>query len=285
MGLKEDIVVKVKQIKQKQVLPEDMVDLIEQVCNLHLPYWEQTAQVGLSEKEVKDAYAQGKPVLARSDFPVKEEEVIQLLAELIELTKKVAHLKGPVKDLEVELKDKSFVQKGIKAVLNNDHVFFRTYGEKFSEQPGIVSFLFYNSITPLAVKIARAILPLLPEEDYDHGTCPVCGSLPLLSSLEGKEGRRYNYCSFCLSKYKSARLNCVFCNYEYQKDHFYFQSKELPGFRVDVCDQCKQYIKTVDFRKLDQNVIAVLDDLAALPLDFKAREAGYLRPTLSFWGF
>jgi len=285
MGLKEDVAVKIKQIKHNQMIPEELIDLVERVCYLHLPYWEQTDKIPLSEREIKEAYEQGQPILARSNFALEEKEVVQLLDKLTELIKDISQFKATAMELESKLKDKNFVREGIDAVLTDNHAFFRTQGEKFPDHPGIVSFLFYSSVTPLAVKIARSILALLPENDHDHSRCPICGSLPLLSSLEGKEGRRYNYCSFCLTKYKSARLNCVFCNYEYKKDHFYFHSQELPGFRVDVCDQCKQYIKTVDFRKLDQNVIAVLDDLASLALDIKARELGYLRPTLSFWGF
>jgi len=41
----------------------------------------------------------------------------------------------------------------------------------------------------------------------------------------------------------------------------------------------------MDFREMDKKVLPPLDDLESLPLDLKAKEEGYIRPTLSAWGF
>jgi FdhE protein len=61
--------------------------------------------------------------------------------------------------------------------------------------------------------------------------------------------------------------------------------EEEPGYRVDVCASCKSYIKTIDFREMDRTALPQFDDLDSLALDFVAREQGYIRPTLSAWGF
>lgn len=120
---------------------------------------------------------------------------------------------------------------------------------------------------------------------WEHGHCPTCGSLPFFSSLETKEGIRKVHCSFCRGEYRVPRLGCVYCGEKDSQRLRYFQVEEVPGFRVDLCDHCKMCIKTVDFRTMDRVLVPALDDLESLPLDVLANSRGYVRPTLSVWGF
>ncbi len=53
--------------------------------------------------------------------------------------------------------------------------------------------------------------------------------------------------------------------------------------RVDACDTCKHYIKTVDLTR-DGHAIAVVDELATLPLDLWAREHEYTKLTPNLIG-
>ncbi|WP_394699668.1 formate dehydrogenase accessory protein FdhE [uncultured Pseudodesulfovibrio sp.] len=111
------------------------------------------------------------------------------------------------------------------------------------------------------------------------GTCPICGSLPLISSLKEKEGFRHATCSFCRHEYRIKRIACPVCGEDDQKKLTFFTVDEEPGFRVDVCESCKTYIKTIDFRNLDRIAVPVLDDLDSLALDYVAAGQGYKRAT------
>ncbi len=52
-----------------------------------------------------------------------------------------------------------------------------------------------------------------------------------------------------------------------------------------VCKTCGCYIKLADLREQTEALPAALSDLASLPLDMLARQAGYSRSTPSAWGF
>ena len=54
-------------------------------------------------------------------------------------------------------------------------------------------------------------------------------------------------------------------------------------FRVDVCDKCKKYIKTIDERKMPENKILdfSLENINTLYLDILAQKEGYESPT--YW--
>ena len=57
----------------------------------------------------------------------------------------------------------------------------------------------------------------------------------------------------------------------------YLYAEEEKGYRIDVCDKCKKYIKTVDSREITREVILPVEDIATLHLDIIAEEEGYKR--------
>jgi FdhE protein len=114
------------------------------------------------------------------------------------------------------------------------------------------------------------------------GACPVCGSLPILSTIAGEEGRRMLICSLCRLEWKIPRFACPFCQTEKQEGHPYLFIEGDRGIRIDVCDACMKYIKTIDTRGLGATIFPLLEDVATLHLDMLAQESGYQRGSRPF---
>lgn len=99
---------------------------------------------------------------------------------------------------------------------------------------------------------------------------------------EEAEGARRNLvCGLCLTEWHYVRVVCSACG-ERQFDALpVFTAEQFPAARLDACDTCRRYLKTVDATK-DGHAVAIVDDLASVPLDLWAREQGYvrLRPNL-----
>ena len=111
--------------------------------------------------------------------------------------------------------------------------------------------------------------------------CPVCGSLPAISILKG-EGARYSLCSHCSCQWKVDRLSCSVCGSKEQGELQYFCGEGEETIRIDLCDACHHYIKTIDFRGLVGSD-PVLEDLATLHLDVIAVQKGYARAVPNPW--
>ena len=92
-------------------------------------------------------------------------------------------------------------------------------------------------------------------------------------------------CSFCGFAHRIRRICCPYCDETDTGKLKLFSVAEYPGVRVDVCDTCGMYVKTLDFRALDKKLLPALDDMATGALDVLAQQRGYRRPTLSAWGF
>ncbi len=120
-------------------------------------------------------------------------------------------------------------------------------------------------------------------EAYSLSLCPFCNRKPTLGVLRplGDGGRRSLVCGFCLAEWEFRRLVCAGCG---QEDHAklpVYTAEALPYIRVECCDACHTYMKTIDLTK---NGLAepLVDELASVPLNLWAQEHGYakLHPNL-----
>jgi len=108
--------------------------------------------------------------------------------------------------------------------------------------------------------------------------CPLCGSRPLLGVLrrEGDGGRRFLLCSFCLREWAFRRILCPTCGEEAEDKLPVYVAEDTPHVRVEACNTCKFYLRTVDLTR-DGNAIPLVDDLAAVAHTLWANEQGYTR--------
>ena len=162
----------------------------------------------------------------------------------------------------------------------------KQWANQTPDAPSALPFLVMAAAVPSlqAAGIALAEAKEIDSEQiHTSGACPVCGSPPYMLELRGKEGQRFAHCSFCRFTYRIRRVTCACCNIDKADQLTGFTAEGEPGFRVETCAQCKTYIKTIDFRELDRETFAPLNDLESLPLDMLAANHGYTRMALSAW--
>jgi len=141
--------------------------------------------------------------------------------------------------------------------------------------PKALSFFLYHSLRPSLCRCEQELSGYLADAPaWEGGTCPICGSLPALAWLEG-DGHRFLYCSFCWHKWPVPRLLCPFCGSRDPQKLSYIYSEDEKDYRLDVCNACRKYIKTVDTRNLARGCYPPLEQIASLHLDIKAAEAGF----------
>jgi FdhE protein len=121
-----------------------------------------------------------------------------------------------------------------------------------------------------------------------HGTpslCPLCGDKPQVGTLrpEGDGGKRSLICSLCGTEWLYRRIVCPGCGEENVHKLAVYSAKEFSHVRVEACDTCHTYIKTVDLTK-DGRAVPVVDELATIPLNLWATEHGYSKLRSNFLG-
>jgi FdhE protein len=108
--------------------------------------------------------------------------------------------------------------------------------------------------------------------------CPFCSRKPGVGVLRplGDGGQRSLVCSFCLGEWEFRRIVCPGCGEEDHSKLPVYTAEEFKHVRVECCDSCRNYIKTVD---LTRNGLAdpVVDEIASIALDLWAQKQGYTK--------
>jgi FdhE protein len=108
------------------------------------------------------------------------------------------------------------------------------------------------------------------------GLCPICGSLPVASVLEGgSPSARYLHCSLCDAEWRYVRVKCANCQSTANVAYLGFEGEAGP-MRAECCGDCGGYLKILNPGG-DPDCDAVADDLATLGLDYKLAEEGSQR--------
>ena len=112
------------------------------------------------------------------------------------------------------------------------------------------------------------------------GRCPACGAPPsisfrrLVASSDG--AARFLGCGLCGTEWQTNRVRCPSCGETNPERLPGWQSETHPAARVEACETCQRYVKSVDLT-LDARAVPEVDELRSLSLDLWAVERGYVR--------
>jgi len=139
---------------------------------------------------------------------------------------------------------------------------------------------FLQPVAELSRDIAKLLL-----KDYSEPLCPYCGRRPGVAILrpEGEGGKRFLQCSFCLAEWSFRRILCPSCGEEDNLKLPVYTADDFDYVRVEACDTCKGYIKSIDLTK-NGRAEPVVDEIAAAALDLWARDHGYTKIELNLMG-
>jgi FdhE protein len=148
----------------------------------------------------------------------------------------------------------------------------------FRATEGLLAWIF---LQPYAEILADRSEPK-PSRD-NIALCPFCGGKPLVGVLrpEGDGAKRFLICALCSTEWAFRRILCASCGEEAVEKLAVYTAKEFGHVRVEGCDSCQRYIKTVDLTK-NGLAVPVVDELATIPMNLWAQEHGYtkLQPNL-----
>ncbi len=225
---------------------------------------------------------EGFPLIQREGFPLDIEASAKLFRSLCQiaeeanpyLSEKVRRIEEALANNEVDLKKllrESGNQQKVEEIAN-----------AFGLDKKVLLFLIQNSTKPSIEAGRNQLSDELIPGTWPKGFCPICGSLPQLSLLKEEVGKRFLLCSYCGYQWQTDRLICVFCGNKSQESLHYLHAEGEEPYRLDLCDKCHQYIKTIDFRKIEE-IDPFLEDIGTPHLDLLASKEGYKRPVPNPW--
>jgi len=149
-------------------------------------------------------------------------------------------------------------------------------GREAEENIDLIDLFTEESLRPELEIIAEKYREMIGKSNWSEGYCPICGKEPKIGEIrEEEDGKRYLFCHQCGSKWHFHRIKCPFCGNEEQHSLAYFEVEGEERYRVDVCNKCRRYIKTVELPKSSEEPNLDVEDIATLHLDMIAYDEGY----------
>ena len=215
------------------------------------------------------------PLLSVTDFVIDQQAAAGLLAQLCRVTSRAqSELATTAQAVSAAMRSDQFdVRPLFAALLAGDDDIFVKAAENLTADAQGLAFLVYSAMKPSLVAGARQLAAHLNDVVWNKGYCPICGSYPGVALL-GTDGERWLCCGFCWHKWSVSRIFCSFCENTDSQTLSYYFSEDEKGYRVDVCDKCRKYIKTVDTRVAAHPIYPPLEQVSTLHLDMLAKEKG-----------
>ncbi len=152
-----------------------------------------------------------------------------------------------------------------------------------SHEPAVL-FVIESLLQAFAEQLVNGEPP--PSSGSTPMRCPRCAALPVAAVLreEGHGAKRFLLCARCLREWECLRIVCPACGEQEFDNLPVYTAEQFAHVRIDACDRCHHYIKTIDLTK-DGLAVPCVDDIASVSLDLWARERGYMRIKNNVLGF
>jgi formate dehydrogenase accessory protein FdhE len=121
---------------------------------------------------------------------------------------------------------------------------------------------------------------VMPDRLHHQGRCPFCGGGPWISSLitmgDSEGALRLLGCALCGNEWNFNRVCCPSCHEEDPAKLPVYQSDAHPLVRIESCETCRRYVKSIDLTK-DARPVPEIDELLSLSMDLWAIDEGFTR--------
>ncbi len=142
----------------------------------------------------------------------------------------------------------------------------------------IISFVIFMSLDPFYGVNMKAVRDTVGFSIWHQGYCPICGQTAVIAKHRKEDGARVLECWLCHAEWVYPRLECPYCDNKDQKKLRFFYVPGDKARQVHVCEICKKYLKTIDTRVLEKEVILGVEAIATGYLDVLAEREGYQLP-------
>jgi len=264
--------------KYKNITPHygELLDILGEILILREEYRRKMKKVifPIDEGLMETKMTGGLPLIDFSAGTFDLKEPREYFTALLEIAEKRAP--GETKEVLQMIQDGTFnFEKMISDSFNSIEDDNDIAEDIDDDVIDLVDLFLEESLRPALEKVVEKYGKSIAKTAWAEGYCPICGKEPKIGEIREEEGRRFLFCTQCGFEWRFMRIKCPFCGNEEQQTLAYFSIEGEEKYRVDVCNECKRYIKTVDFRETKEEANLDVEDIATLHLDMLANEEGY----------
>ena len=234
---------------------------------------------GLDKEEITNRLEQGSPILNFGDLVLDWAIIKDILAEVTAALAAYPDLFGELpKSFRKPRPHPSLPKRAVKAWFEGTSFPSTIAVDNISEHI-LLEAIINATLKPFLINHSKALLSFVNQEQWRRRFCPICGGKSDFAFLDKERGARWLLCSRCDTEWLFQRLQCPYCGTQDQ-DKLAYLTDDKGTYRLYVCEQCHKYIKAIDLRSTESEVLLPLERVLTLGMDKQAQEKGY-EPDLS----
>jgi FdhE protein len=229
-------------------------------------------ELSLGEETIGDRIRHGTPVLGFDDLSIDWslqqnvfDEVTVLFTDYPEVLRESSNLEGAGPRPSLSKETARAWYEGARLPLPK---------AASDASEALLTLIIHGAFRPFLIRHCEALLKLVNLEQWRRGYCPICGGNPDFAFLDKERGGRWLVCYRCDAEWPFQRLQCPYCGTQNQDDLAYF-TNDKGLYRLHVCERCRSYLKTIDLRQTEHEVLLPLERYLTLDIDAQAHQDGY----------
>ncbi len=229
-------------------------------------------RLDLNSAAISDRLEHGLPLIRFDELDLDWPLLQATFVEVTSAFAKHPDLFGPVPSNLVETEGHHYLKEAVRAWYEMTKLATAVVPLGVNER--LLEAIIQATLKPFLTGYSKALLSSVNQEHWRRSYCPICGGSPDFAFLNKETGARWLLCSRCDTEWLFQRLECPYCGNQNQNTLAYFTGND-GLYRLYICNQCKQYLKTIDLRQAKEEIEIPLERLFTLGIDIQAREYGY----------
>ncbi len=231
-------------------------------------------KLSLTENKLIERLEQGKPTLTFAELTLDWAAIQSFLREVIGLVVEyLSPTPEEIENLNQLTMDYSSLKKAVEVWFDGGSLSAIGVIQDETQEFLIVGVL-QATLQPQLAAHSEVLLTLVNQELWRRKYCPVCGGKADFAFLDKERGARWLLCSRCDAEWLFQRLECPYCG-TYEQSSLAYLTDDAELYRLYTCEECHSYIKAIDLRKAEAEVLLPLERIMTVDLDRQAEEAGY----------
>jgi len=232
-----------------------------------------TPEPSLSRKALNERIEQGLPLISFDELALDWLLLEGVFAEVVVAFASYPELFGEIPESLREPESRSIPLGEIaKAWFEGIRLSTLIASEDVDEN--LLESIICATLRPFITTYSKVLIAQVDQERWRRRYCPICGGSPDLAFLDKESGARWVVCSRCDTEWLFQRLECPYCGNKDQSALGYF-TDDKGLYRLYVCEQCHTYIKAIDLRHTESEVLLPLERMMTLDMDRQGQEKGY----------
>mgnify|MGYP001597831725 FL=1 len=264
-----------KEIAYYKNLNPKLIDLLDFFSRLNqLQYlYKQPSVFTTSKDDALKQFQQDKYLTEGKQWFINKREFNNISREIIKLLKERGEKAEVFENLLMELPEEVPANPGELIKWANQH-----QSELEEQWKSTLTYILWQTLSVFYQNEFRQFRNMDYQSYWTKAICPICGGIPKISRLIKETGKRILACYLCWTEWPAPRIACPYCGNTDQNKLGYFYADDNKTHRIDICQSCNKYIKTIDERSLGREVVLEVQDIITYHLDTLAISKGYQTP-------